>query len=42
MEVPCCGGIAQATLMARNAVAPHLTTEVHTIAIGGGIRVTSA
>ena len=37
MEVPCCGGIAQAALMARNAAAPETPLEVHTIGIQGGI-----
>jgi Pyruvate/2-oxoacid:ferredoxin oxidoreductase delta subunit len=37
MEVPCCGGIAQAAVMARNAAAPGTPLEVHTIGIRGGI-----
>lgn len=36
MEVPCCNGIAQATVLARNQVAPEVPLEVHTIGIGGG------
>lgn len=36
MEVPCCNGIAQATVLARNQVAPDVSLEVHTIGIGGG------
>jgi len=36
MEVPCCNGIAEATIEARNEVAPHITVEVHTIGIRGG------
>ena len=38
MEVPCCGGIAHATIEARNASAPDCPLEVHTVGIGGGIR----
>jgi NAD-dependent dihydropyrimidine dehydrogenase PreA subunit len=37
MEVPCCGGISDAALQARDRVAPHVTTEVHTIGVRGGI-----
>jgi hypothetical protein len=36
MEVPCCGGIAQAVVQARNAVAGSTPLEIHTIGIGGG------
>jgi ferredoxin len=38
MEVPCCGGIAHATIEARNAEVPDCPLEVHTVGIGGGIR----
>jgi len=38
MEVPCCGGIAQAAIDARNQVAPALPLAVHTIGIRGEIR----
>ncbi|UCC44401.1 MAG: 4Fe-4S binding protein [Candidatus Zixiibacteriota bacterium] len=37
MEVPCCDGIAQAAVQARNEVAPHIPVEVHTIGVRGGI-----
>ncbi len=37
MEVPCCNGIAQVAVQARNEVAPHVPIEVHTIGVGGGI-----
>lgn len=37
MEVPCCGGIAQAAVDARNEAAPNTPIEVHTIGIRGGI-----
>jgi len=36
MEVPCCGGLARAALAARDAVAPNLPVEIHTIAIKDG------
>lgn len=36
MEVPCCGGLAQAAIAARNQAAPHIPMEVHTISIQGG------
>ncbi len=36
MEVPCCNGIAEVTIQARNEVAPHITVEVHTLGIHGG------
>ena len=42
MEVPCCGGIAQAALDARNEVAPHVPLEVHTIGIRGDIQTDEA
>jgi hypothetical protein len=37
MEVPCCGGIARAVREARDAAAPSLAVEVHTVGIGGAI-----
>ncbi|MFH1374159.1 MAG: 4Fe-4S binding protein [bacterium] len=37
MEVPCCNGIAQAAVQARNEVAPHIPVEVHTIGVRGNI-----
>lgn len=37
MEVPCCNGIAQAAVQARNEVAPHIPLEVETIGVQGGI-----
>ncbi len=37
MEVPCCGGIAQAAIQTRNEVTPRIPLEVHTIGIQGGI-----
>jgi len=37
MEVPCCGGIAQVAVQARNEVAPEIPAEVHTIGIRGEI-----
>jgi Pyruvate/2-oxoacid:ferredoxin oxidoreductase delta subunit len=36
MEVPCCNGIAQATVIARNQVAPEIPVDVYTIGIQGG------
>jgi len=39
MEVPCCGGIAQAALDARNQAAPEVPLEVHTVGIRGDIQV---
>lgn len=36
MEVPCCGGIAQAVLEARDKAAVHMPVVVHTIGIRGG------
>jgi len=37
MEVPCCGGIADAALRARDRAVPHVPTEIHTIGVRGGI-----
>ena len=37
MEVPCCGGITDAVLQARERSVPHVPTEVHTIGVRGGI-----
>jgi hypothetical protein len=37
MEVPCCSGIAQAAIMARQAAGSNVPMEVHTIGIRGGI-----
>jgi len=37
MEVPCCHGIAQAAVQARNEMAPEVPIEVHTIGIKGEI-----
>ncbi len=37
MEVPCCNGIAQAAMQARNETAPQIPIEVHTIGIKGNI-----
>ncbi|MEW6744703.1 MAG: 4Fe-4S binding protein [Planctomycetota bacterium] len=37
MEVPCCGGIAQAALEARNETTPQTAFEVHIIGVRGGI-----
>lgn len=37
MEVPCCGGIAQAVHQARNKTAADTPLEVHTIGIDGRI-----
>lgn len=39
MEVPCCGGITQATVEARNLAGSELPIEVHTIGIRGGSRI---
>ena len=38
MEVPCCGGIAQAIVQARNEIAPDIPVEIHTIGIRGEVR----
>ena len=37
MEVPCCNGIAQVAVQARNEVAPDIPLHVETIGIDGGI-----
>jgi hypothetical protein len=37
MEVPCCAGIANAAVAARNAAAPRMPLEVHVIGVRGGI-----
>jgi Pyruvate/2-oxoacid:ferredoxin oxidoreductase delta subunit len=37
MEVPCCGGIAHAAMVARDAASPALPIEVHTIGVQGQI-----
>ncbi len=37
MEVPCCNGIAQVAVKARDEVAPHIPVEVHTIGVRGNI-----
>jgi ferredoxin len=42
MEVPCCSGIAQAVVEARDKAAPHLDVEVHTMGIRGGSHVEKA
>ena len=42
MEVPCCGGIGQAAVMARNEMAPEIPLEIHTVGIRGGITVQQA
>jgi hypothetical protein len=39
MEVPCCNGIAQAAVMARDQVDSGIPVEVHTIGIAGGIEI---
>ncbi|NLF32521.1 MAG: 4Fe-4S binding protein [Planctomycetes bacterium] len=39
MEVPCCGGLAQAAIDARTTARPDTPLEVHIIGIGGGITV---
>ena len=36
MEVPCCSGIAQAALKARNETAPHIPVDIYTIGVRGG------
>lgn len=38
MEVPCCAGIAQAVVAARDAAAPQLPVIVHTVGIQGGAK----
>jgi len=37
MEVPCCGGIAEAAVQARNQIIPQTPLEIHTIGIRGGV-----
>jgi len=37
MEVPCCGGITRAVTDARDAVAPGMPVEVHTVGVRGAI-----
>jgi hypothetical protein len=37
MEVPCCDGIAQAAIQARNEVIPGTGLDVHTISIRGRV-----
>ena len=37
MEVPCCGGIAHAAMTARDAAAPEMPIEVHTIGVRGEV-----
>jgi hypothetical protein len=37
MEVPCCGGIAQAAVQARDAEAPGTPLEIVTVSVPGGI-----
>ncbi len=39
MEVPCCGGIAQAAVLARNEAAPDVPLEIHTIGIDGSVSI---
>ncbi len=39
MEVPCCGGIAQAAMKAAELTCPEMPVEVHTIGVGGDISV---
>jgi Pyruvate/2-oxoacid:ferredoxin oxidoreductase delta subunit len=39
MEVPCCGGIAQAAIQAAQKVVPETALEIHTVGISGGIQV---
>ncbi|MFH2035268.1 MAG: 4Fe-4S binding protein [Candidatus Zixiibacteriota bacterium] len=36
MEVPCCTGIAQAVIQARNEIAPEIPVDVYTVGIQGG------
>jgi len=38
MEVPCCGGIVDAVLKARDASLPHMPVVIHTMDIRGGDR----
>jgi NAD-dependent dihydropyrimidine dehydrogenase PreA subunit len=37
MEVPCCGGIAQAVVDARNEVCPDMAVDIVTVVIDGGV-----
>ncbi|MDH4157076.1 MAG: 4Fe-4S binding protein [candidate division Zixibacteria bacterium] len=39
MEVPCCGGLAQAAISARDETAPDIPLEIHTIGIRTGISI---
>jgi hypothetical protein len=39
LEVPCCGGIAQAAIMARKECAPGTPLEVHTLGIRAGVQI---
>ena len=39
MEVPCCGGIVQAVVEARDASCPNVPVEIHTLGIRNGSRV---
>lgn len=39
MEVPCCTGIAQVTVQARNEIAPEIPVEVITLGIQGGSHI---
>ena len=41
MEVPCCGGIAQAAVLARNESAPDIPLEIHTIGIDSSVCIDS-
>jgi hypothetical protein len=38
MEVPCCGGISFASVEAREAVAPDVPLEIHTIGVRGELK----
>jgi Pyruvate/2-oxoacid:ferredoxin oxidoreductase delta subunit len=42
MEVPCCGGLAQVAVAARNEATPECPLEVHTIGIHGDVTVQKA
>lgn len=42
MEVPCCGGLTQAVLEARDTSVPELDVEIHTLGIRGGAHVENA
>ena len=39
MQVPCCGGLAQAVVEARDVAAPGLPVEIHTVGVDGAISV---